>query len=90
MNRIKFWLKGIARKILSDEIDSKDRLISRLVSYAYPHAPELVEDGTDQSYNLQYRLDVGKGFIPEGTFDIENTIIMSGDVKLFGKQSRFD
>lgn len=76
MLKFKNYIKKIARIVLSEEIAERERLIKRLQSYAYPYAPDLVDDGTDQTYNLQYRLDVGIGFIPVGNFKIKSTIIL--------------
>lgn len=80
-NKIKIFLKGAARKILNDEIKEREALIERLTSYAKPHMPELKSDGSDQTYNLQYRFDVGCGYIPNGIFNIKNCIKIDKDTE---------
>ncbi len=79
-------LKKLARIILKEEIKQDKELIKRLIGYSVKHVPELKDDGTDQAYNLQYRIDVGHGFIPPGEYSIESHIIIGDESILRGKK----
>lgn len=69
-------LKKIARRILEDEIDFNNRLIERLKGYARPHIPELEPYAGDQSYNIQFRLDViGCAHIPKGEYSVNSNLV---------------
>ena len=70
-------LKQLARRILKDELEADSELIERLRGYARPHIPKLEPDGTDQTYNLQYKIDVDCfAHFPSGNIRTNNVVTL--------------
>ena len=83
---IKKLIKRVARRVLKAELDSTDRLIERLRNYARPHIPELIDDGSDQSYNLQFQLDVNnKVYIPQGIYNLNTKVSFEASAIIEGE-----
>lgn len=84
---IKKLVRDIARYILREELIGMQELIVRLQSYAIPHVPEILPDGTDQTYNFQYNLDViGSVYLREGTYQTKrSTEISTGNQTIEGE-----
>ena len=66
-------IKRLARYILREDLKYHQELIERLKSYALLHLPEILPDGTDQTYNIQYNVDVVNSiYLKAGTYEFNN------------------